>query len=201
MNRATLLLLVSTLYLVSAADWAAVFLNQPDQQALCNQFYRANQSSSAQPVCEHMTLQYGGDLTPWIRRLGTPVKLRVIAFGEDEHAQAVMVDVLDDAVSSAFNFTHITVSTQNVKPYTPVYSNVLWQRIADTIPLNLTRDATGQIKSVATPDGSQYWGGEIPAMGSYPMSEAAFAIVSPSVFYTGVVCLFSHWSTTNYACN
>jgi hypothetical protein len=41
-------------------DWAAAFLSRDESDRLCGALFEPNQPSSALPLCDHLTLQYGG---------------------------------------------------------------------------------------------------------------------------------------------
>lgn len=70
--------------------------------------------------CEHMTLRYGGDLSPFRALSGRQVNITALAYGQDEHGQAVLGHLMADWVHSDNNFTHITVSVSGQGPYSAV---------------------------------------------------------------------------------
>jgi hypothetical protein len=146
-----------------------------------------------------------GDLSPWNARLGEFVVLRVLAYAIDDHAQAALTIVENDAALSKNAFTHISVSVQNSGPYSPVYSNTLWQRAAAAAPLGITRDAAGQISAVALPGGATTWSGVLPATFApngtvvFPPSAARVMLLAdkaPTLDFLATVCLASHWNAT-----
>lgn len=121
-------------------NWAALFLIGDDSEEFCAKFYRPNLPSSLVPYCEHLTLQFGGNLTGYELLMGTKVHIQPLVYGQDENGQAVLSMIIGDEIFSTNNITHITVSVSNIGPYTPVYSNYLWQRVINEASLYINRD-------------------------------------------------------------
>ena len=133
----------------------------------------------------------------------------MLAYAIDEHAQAALTIVENDAALSKNAFTHISVAVQNTGPYSPVYSNTLWQRAAAAAPLSITRDAAGQISAVALPDPTEtLWTGELPAVFAngtivFPPSAARVMLLAskvPTLDFLATICLASHWNASSGMC-
>ena len=135
----------------------------------------------------------------------------MLAYAIDEHAQAALTIVENDAALSKNAFTHISVAVQNTGPYSPVYSNTLWQRAAAAVPLSITRDAAGQISAVALPDPTEtLWTGQLPAVFApngtivYPPSAARVMLLAgkaPTLDFLATVCLSSRWNAKLGMCS
>ena len=191
-----LMSLLGILQLALAADWAAIFLGRTEHREL------PGFPSSADIAADHLTLQYGGDLSHFAAEAGKHKIIQILAFAHDDHAQTVLAVPADDGVVSENPFSHVTISSQGDKPpYDPFYSNLLWQRLAANVPLTIVRDAVGMIASVGLPGAALSWAGELPANGSFPATAATVTLVAvESVYLEGTICLRSHWNDTRRAC-
>ena len=64
--------------------------------------------------------------------------LKIIGYVEDDHGQAFLVHVQNNNELISHNeYPHVTIRAKKDGKYGAVYSNTLWERIADGILINI----------------------------------------------------------------
>ena len=159
--------------------------------------------------CQHLTLQFEGDLSRFNKHLGQQVKIKPLLYGTDENCQAVLSYIVDDQVLSTDNFTHVTVAVSNIGQYQPVYSNYFWSRVNDAAPLYIGRDSNGEVHYADLPDKSSVWKGVLPPVTINNVTYGATnaIVLDVATFYPeattfdATVCVFSLWDDDKKICN
>ncbi|KAL1524980.1 hypothetical protein AB1Y20_019856 [Prymnesium parvum] len=153
------LLLASLGVLRADIPWVATFFNQSEGTALC----ALTKGSRSEADCDHMTVVYNPPKSTMAKlrhHFGERVVVRALAVAHDEHARAVMVHLESGtaAAISANDWPHSTIA-HGAAPYSPVYSNCLWERAVAASNALVTRDSRGKPTSIAFPAAAQVWHG------------------------------------------
>mmetsp|Transcript_30495 Transcript_30495/g.59558 ORF Transcript_30495/g.59558 Transcript_30495/m.59558 type:complete len:226 (+) Transcript_30495:39-716(+) len=196
--------------------WVAVFLNDTES-ARCKEFLQNTSApNAADQQCGHMTVVFDPPtLKPYIPFFGLEEQVRVLAYGQDDYDQALLIEVVSGDVVSTNVYPHITISDTGVAPYTPVYSIVVWERLARDSPLVVGRDSLHNLpNSVSLPHNRTSWRGNLPPInstlypnpegGEYPASAGEVFLLGgreqPEVIFTGTLCANFLWHQNEGVC-
>ena len=163
--------------------------------------------------CDHSTVIYNpsNETMQHLRAsFGDKVELRALAVARDAHGQAVLLhlDAGLDAALSNNSWPHSTVATEGRWPYTPVYSNCLWERVAATSQAVVTHDSEHKPLAIELPGGSTRWAGTLPqgrctgGSSSYSPTEASVEILTLSAQgpYSATLCSNDLWDRETGQC-
>ena len=205
MNLVTfgLLLCFPAIY-CSNTGFLAVFLTEDMKNFLKDNIFRSHDHSSPfygntrHIYCEHSTIEF--DPRPDIinryePHYGHVQRLTILAYAEDEHAQAILVHTVasNDTHYSMNEYPHVTISASNVKPYTAVYSNDLWKRFFDNKIVEITIDEYGKPQSITISNQMSEWYGKLNSSGQYEETQAYVKILNGVIDLDGVVCPNNLW--------
>lgn len=188
----------------SNAAYMAVFLNEDMKNLLQNKFFRSHEQSSpfsgntGRIYCEHSTIEFNpksDNVNNYKLHYGHIQKLTVLAYAEDEHAQAILVHSTNSSDShfSMNEYPHVTISVSNIKPYTAVYSNDLWKRLVDNGIIQITMDENEKPKSIIIKDQTNEWNGKLNRFGRYQETQAYVKIVNEIFDLNGTFCVDYLW--------
>jgi len=190
-----------------AVDWAAIFLDANDQALLCAKFLVKGLPSAASVDCDHLTIIYNPpSMAPLEPLFGMRVTMHALAFGMDDHDQAVLMHV-DRGIVSNNSYPHVTVACEGVAPYTAVYSNFLWERMDQRSggPLNVTLDVQDKPITVSLSEGSSSWSGTLGRHGQYAPTNASVWLLDNGggepLRLTGTFCAHSRWDDDAKVCH
>ncbi len=126
--------------------------------------------------------------------------LTILAYGEDEHAQTILVRSTNDNDNhiSMNEYPHITISVSNIKPYTPVYSNDLWKRFVQNGIVNIKLDKNDKPQSITIKDQTNEWHGILNNDEKYEKTQAYIKIINEIIDLKGIVCRRFFIETTGY---
>lgn len=203
------LLCVCAMY-SSGAPYVATFLTEDTQNLLKDKFFRPHEPSSPfydntrTIYCEHSTIEFNPtqeSLNKYKAHYGHQQTLRILAYAEDEHAQAILVQstISNDSHPSTNAYPHVTLSVSNKGPYTAVYSNDLWKRLADGKIIQLQLDEYNKPRSVMLNGEANEWRGKLAGTDKYKETQAYVKLINEVVILNGIVCLDTFWK--NYNCN
>ncbi|CAF3588034.1 unnamed protein product [Rotaria sp. Silwood2] len=171
---------------------------------LIDKFFRAHEHSSPfygntrHIYCDHSTIEFNptsDNMNKYKLHYGHTQKLTILAYSEDEHAQAILVHSAgsNDSHSSMNKYPHVTISVSNVNPYTPVYSNDLWKRLVDDEIVEITVDEYDKPRSIKIKDHSSEWHGKLNSNGKYEETQAYVKIMNDVIDLNGIVCVNNLW--------
>ena len=173
------------------ADYVAVFLDRQSRRQLQERFGTAHKMS----MCDHATLRFSPSpeqLHVYAPLCGSHATVRALGYAEDEHGQAVLVDVRSQAggaIRSANKHPHVTLSAAGDGNYTAKYSNVLLERLNEA----------GALRHEA----GREWTGELPAHSSggidYASSRAKYYALDPPLKLSGIVCTNERYDRSKVA--
>ena len=198
-----LLLSFSILDAVNPA-YLAVFFTESMRNFLKSNMFRPHEKSSPffdnsrHVYCEHNTIEFNprsSSMNKYKAHYGHTQKLTILAYAEDEHAQAILVHTTGGNHShpSTNEYPHVTLSVSNVKPYTPVYSNDLWKRFVDSRIIDITLDEYDKPRSIAMKDGASEWHGTLERNEKYQETQAYLKILNQTIDLHGTVCVDNLW--------
>jgi len=182
---------------LSTPPFVAIFLNSTEHDRCISQF-----GSRLMPpesfICDHHTIAFNPQsFDPWRRYFGATSSLKVLSYGHDEHAQAILVDSLGPVVTNN-TYPHITVAAATDGLYSAVYSNTLWARFVRDSPLRLKLGPNGLPTSVYLVNGQHEWKGVLPAFNAsgtlYPQTRARLGYLNDGRRFVGTVCVSTLWN-------
>eukprot|EP01124_Arcella_intermedia_P004716 TRINITY_DN12700_c0_g1_i2.p1 TRINITY_DN12700_c0_g1~~TRINITY_DN12700_c0_g1_i2.p1 ORF type:complete len:124 (-),score=6.71 TRINITY_DN12700_c0_g1_i2:65-436(-) len=116
------------------------------------------------------------------------------------HAEGPMVSV------NAFPHVTAIANESQTSPYSPVYSNVLWERVVQSAQVVIVSDDSNKPVSLRLPDNSSEWSGTLnpfysqdypyPGNLPYPASGAYLHLIQEDLSFSGVCCLNTQWDGT-----
>ncbi|CAF1397682.1 unnamed protein product [Rotaria magnacalcarata] len=182
----------------------AVFLTGDAKNLLKSKFFRSHESSSPfygntrDIYCEHSTIQFNPRsdiMNKYKAHYGHVQKLTILAYAEDEHAQAILVHSAgsNDSHSSTNQYPHVTISVSNVEPFTPVYSNDLWKRFVDDRIVEIKMDEYDKPRSIAINDHMSEWHGKLNSNEKYAETQAYVKIINEVIDLNGIICVNNLW--------
>jgi hypothetical protein len=188
----------------SNPSFLATFLTEEAKALLKNNFFQPHNQSSPfygntrRIYCEHSTIEFNPKsnvLNTYKSYYGQVEKLTILAYAEDEHAQAILVHSTDGNEShpSTNAYPHVTISVSNVKPYTPVYSNDLWKRFVDDGIVEIKLDGHDKPRSITIKDRTSEWYGRLSSTNIYETTEAYVRIINDVIDIDGIICADNLW--------
>ena len=198
------LLLCSPVIFCSETSFLAVFLTENASNFLENNIFRSHNHTSPfydntrHIYCEHSTIEFdpsSASINEYKLHYGQGQKLTLLAYAEDEHAQAILVHTIagNDSVHSMNEYPHVTISVSNVKPYTAVYSNDLWKRFVDDQIVTITKDEYGKPRSIIINNQAGEWYGKLTSNEKYEQTDAYVKILNGITDLDGIVCINNLW--------
>jgi len=186
------------------SGYMAVFLTEDMKNLLKDKFFRSHERSSPfygntrHIYCEHSTIEFnpGSDImNNYKLHYGHLQKLTILAYAEDEHAQAILVHSTgsNDSHPSKNEYPHVTISVSNVQPYTAVYSNDLWKRFVDNKIVEIQMDEYDKPRSITINGHGNEWYGKLNSNGKYEETQAYVKIVNEVINLDGIVCINNLW--------
>jgi hypothetical protein len=188
----------------SNTGFLAVFLTEDMKNFLKDNIFRSHEHSSPfygnnrHIYCEHSTIEFNpspASLNKYKPHYGHVQKLTILAYAEDEHAQAILIHSADsnDSHSSMNEYPHVTISVSNVEPYTAVYSNDLWKRFVDDKIVEITVDQYDKPRSITIKDQMSEWYGKLNSNGQYEETQAYVKLMNEVIDLDGIVCANNLW--------
>ncbi|CAF1114069.1 unnamed protein product [Rotaria sp. Silwood1] len=185
-------------------SFLAVFFTEDTKSLLKDKFFRSHEYSSPfygntrHIYCDHSTIEFNprsDSINKYKAHYGHVQKLTILAYAEDEHAQAILVHCADgnDTHPSMNKYPHVTISVSNVKPYTPVYSNDLWTRFVDDRIVEIQVDEYDKPRSITIKDHISEWYGKLSSNGEYEETKAYVKIMNEIIDLDGIVCVNNLW--------
>ena len=187
------------------AAYMATFFTSDMKNLLKQTFFQDHEQSSTffnnkrAVYCDHSTIEFNpsaNSLNNYQLHYGHIQNLTVLAYAEDEHAQAILVHSIRNP--SINQYPHVTISVSNKSPYTAVYSNDLWKRLVDNGIIEVNLDEHDKPQLVLLKNQLNEWQGKLSSVGKYEETQAYVKIMNQSIQLHGIVCLSSLW--TNEKC-
>lgn len=184
--------------------YLAVFFPENTKTFLKNNIFRPHEQSSPfygntrVIYCDHSTVAFSpqsSTMNKYKAHFGHVQKLTILAFAEDEHAQAILVHNAggNESHPSMNEYPHATISVSNVTPYTPVYSNDLWKRFVDDGIVKIERDEYDKPRSLNIKDRVSEWYGKLNSNGKYEGTQAYVRIMNQTIDLDGIFCADHLW--------
>jgi abnormal spindle-like microcephaly-associated protein len=177
-------------------NYIAVYLDAESSKRLRSEF----NLKGANEQCDHVTLKFNPSsevMSAFEPLFGTHAIIDVLAYAEDEHCQAIYVDVRASSTGGRIqtfnNYPHVTLSCegQTGDLYAPMYSNVLFERLAGR-----------QIFVKGQKVFRSEWKGQLPRFEEnnldYPATEARMR--GSSLKLTGMVCCEDQYDRAEEDC-
>ncbi len=169
--------------------------------------------SDSMSDCDHMTVAFNPDeqaLNKMSKSFGTAVFIKPVAIAEDEHTAAVLLQVVQGPNSSISEnlYPHATLLSSKY-PYTPVYSNCLWERAINASGAIVTSGINGKPSKVLLPSGANVWNGVLPrgfcsdmGQNAFPATRAAIGLLTENApVFQATLCSNNLWNRQTYRCN
>jgi hypothetical protein len=177
------LFLVTSVY----SDYVAVFLNATETDRCLSRF---DQGLLYHKQCDHSTISFNPpSMSQYTPLLGRTIYMDVLLDGADSHCQAVLVTYTPSSTRSTNRFAHITIVDENTKPYTAVYSNVMWDRFNQSGALVQNGNWSGVLDNFNS-DGFLF-----------PTTTGRVLSIDIPFRLTGTLCLNSQWNRSSARCS
>jgi hypothetical protein len=184
--------------------YLAVFFLQNTKNLLKNNLFRSHEPSSPfygntrQIYCDHSAIEFNPQSSTknkYKPHFGHAQKVTILAYAEDEHAQTILVRSTggNESHISMNKYPHATISANNVKPYTPVYSNDLWKRFVDNRIVEISLDEYDKPRSISLKDQVSEWYGKLNSGGNYEETQAYIKIMNQTIDLDGTLCADHLW--------
>eukprot|EP01130_Rhizamoeba_saxonica_P008873 TRINITY_DN3594_c0_g1_i1.p1 TRINITY_DN3594_c0_g1~~TRINITY_DN3594_c0_g1_i1.p1 ORF type:complete len:204 (+),score=32.55 TRINITY_DN3594_c0_g1_i1:909-1520(+) len=174
-------------------DWVALFFDE-SSIAHCIEHY-TNSTIENEIYCDHITIAFDPpNMTYYEQYFGLKEKAKLLGYVKEKHDQAILVNIKGELLSTN-KYPHTTVSSYPLDPYGAVYSNILWERVDKTSPVDI-------VFKHGVPDKilTELWTGLLPRYDPYPEALTIVKKIERSLDFSGTVCAFSHWDSEKSCC-